>query len=206
MVTMSTAAFRRSTMRLPDLVLRLAQPHHDAGLGQHVRVELLGVPEEGDAPPVAATGAGRRVQPLHRLQVVGVDVRACARDTVAMASSSPLKSGVSTSMVQPGRASRVSRIVSAKMPAPPSSSSSRLTLVMTTWSSSSSAHASATRRGSSRPAPWACRGRSRSTCTPACRRPPGSGTWRSPPPSTRRCSGSRPPRTPSGGSAAASAS
>ena len=48
-----------------------------------------------------------------------------------------------------GRSARHCRIVSAKMPAPPSASSSRFTLVITTCSSSSDAHVSATRRGSS---------------------------------------------------------
>src|SRR5690606_37923858 len=56
--------------------------------------------------------------------------------TVRNAASSPLKSGISTSTVHPGRAPRHSRIVSAKIAAPPSGRSSRLTLVMTTCSSS----------------------------------------------------------------------
>jgi hypothetical protein len=51
--------------------------------------------------------------------------------SVFIASRSPLKSGVRTSTAQPGIWSRISRMVSAKMKAPPSFSSSRLTLVMT---------------------------------------------------------------------------
>src|SRR5215212_4927969 len=45
--------------------------------------------------------------------------------TVLMASLSPLKSGVRTSTAQPGTWARISRMVAAKIAAPPSSSSAR---------------------------------------------------------------------------------
>ena len=61
----------------------------------------------------------------------------------------PRKSGMSTSMVLKGSASRTRRMVSAKWAAPPSGKSSRSTEVMTTWRRFIFSAASATRRGSS---------------------------------------------------------
>ena len=69
--------------------------------------------------------------------------------TVRSGASSPLKSGIRTSTPMSGLRARISRIVAAKAPAPPSGRSSRATLVTTTWSSRMALTASATRRGSS---------------------------------------------------------
>ena len=55
-----------------------------------------------------------------------------ARSTFWSESSTPSKSGISTSMVMPGLASRTLRMVAAKTIEPPSERSSRLTEVITT--------------------------------------------------------------------------
>ena len=67
-----------------------------------------------------------------------------------MSASRPFRSLISTSMLVAGEASRIWRIVSAMMPAPPSGRSSRATMVTTACFRFMSRAASATRRGSSR--------------------------------------------------------
>ncbi len=69
--------------------------------------------------------------------------------TALTASRLPWKSGVRTSTVVPGARTRISRMVSAKIEAPPSGRSSRSTEVTTAWRSPMRATASPTRRGSS---------------------------------------------------------
>jgi hypothetical protein len=73
-----------------------------------------------------------------------------ASSTVRSDDSLPWKSGTSTSIRHEGMRSRVRRIVSAKMEAPPSAWSSRSTDVMTAYCRSMRAIASATRAGSAR--------------------------------------------------------
>jgi hypothetical protein len=70
--------------------------------------------------------------------------------TILRASALPLKSGMSSSMEQPGCIWRTRRITSAKMGAPPSGRSSRLTEVMTTWRRFMALTAVATLNGSAK--------------------------------------------------------
>ena len=74
----------------------------------------------------------------------------CASTTERTSGLRPLRSLMSTSMLVPGFSSRIARIVSATIAAPPSGRSSRATMVTTTCFRPMSLVASATRRGSSR--------------------------------------------------------
>ena len=81
---------------------------------------------------VARAGADRGIQPRHGFQVVVEDVGPGVATTISTAPGLRRKSGVRTSIVVPGAAARMARMMAAKWPAPPSGRSSRSTEVMTT--------------------------------------------------------------------------
>ena len=148
MVTISTRWARRSASRPMDLVGGLTQAHHQPALGPRLRRTSPWRRQHSERPAVPRFGRTLRVQAGHRLHVVVEDLRSSAT-TAATASRSPWKSGVSTSTLVPGDWRRISRMVAAKIEAPPSARSSRSTEVTTAWRRPRRATASPTRRGSS---------------------------------------------------------
>ena len=102
--------------------------------GRRSRSRLRGALEDAQRPVIASSLANGLLEPLHGLDVVVEDVGPRDPITVRKGSSSPLKSGISTSMPMPGDLRRRARMVAAQMGAPPSARSSRSTLVMTKWS------------------------------------------------------------------------
>ncbi len=93
-------------------------------------------------------GSNATVQPRDRFGVVVENVRLRVENGVER-TSSPLKSGISTSILHCGFIARTCRTVSAQCAAPPSGRSSRLTEVITAWARSRLPTASATCLGSS---------------------------------------------------------
>jgi len=117
--------------RRDQLLALLAQPHHDAGLRRDVRGVAAGPIEQLQRARVAPARSRHPVEARHRFRIVVEDVGACVEHGVQRRFI-PRKSGISTSMRHCGSRARVSRIVSAKIDAPPSFRSSRSTEVMTT--------------------------------------------------------------------------
>ena len=59
---------------LQDLALLLAEAHHDPGLGEQGRVQLLDLLQQAQGVEVAGTRADGAVEARHGLEIVVVDV------------------------------------------------------------------------------------------------------------------------------------
>ena len=197
MVRKSTSAARRSSITCSTSALLLAEPDHDAGLGEHRRVELLHPVEQAQRVEVAGARPDRRDRAAARSRDCGCRRRAGRRRPPRSRPALRRKSGVRTSIVVAGRArADRARCSATKWPAPPSSRSSRSTEVTTTWLRPSSATASATARArAGRAVGPAGRDVAEGAGARADARP-GSSPWRASASSTRRCSGRPPPRRP----------
>ncbi len=113
------------------------------------RTHLLHVGQHVQRSLIPRAQADLAIQPRARFRCCDSGCRARPRARCPWPRASLENPGTSTSTPQPGRRSRIARMVSANNSAPPSLRSSRLTLVMTANFSPSAAQASATRRGSS---------------------------------------------------------
>ncbi len=146
-------AFHRTQIahHLQHFLVPFPQPEHQAAFCGHSRP--LRAIQQLQTPGVL------RLRP-HPPHTNGVPFRCCdsgcretLRSRVCNAARSPWKSGINTSTVNPGLASRARTIVSANIAAPPSGNSSRFTDVITAWRTPMIRIASATRTGSSRSSP-----------------------------------------------------
>ena len=133
MVRKSTSAARRSSITCRISLARLAQPDHQAGLGEHRGIDLLHPLQQPQRGEVARARADRRIEPRHGLEIVVEDVgprRDHGLDRALLAQ----EVGRQHLDRRAGRRLRASRaMTAAKCAAPPSSRSSRSTEVTTTW-------------------------------------------------------------------------
>jgi hypothetical protein len=115
---------------LGDLVARLAQPHHDPGLGEDRRIELLGPLQQAQRMEIARAGTDLEIEPRHGLEVVVEDIGPGFNNLLQR---TVLPQEIRGQNFDGGgrRAARMAVMVRAKCPAPPSSRSSRSTEVMT---------------------------------------------------------------------------
>ena len=111
----------------------LAEAHHQAGLGRDARRDGARAVEQFERARIPPARPRHAIQARHGLGVVIEHVGLARRARSRSALASPWKSGISTSMRQSGSARLMSRMVSAKMPAPPSGRSSRSTEVITAY-------------------------------------------------------------------------
>ena len=103
---------------LEDLVPLLAEPDHDAGLGEHRRIELFDPLQQADRGEVARARSHGEVFRRHGLEVVVEDVGLCRRPPSRRAPSLRRKSGVSTSIVVAGHCARMARMTRGKVRRP----------------------------------------------------------------------------------------
>jgi len=161
---------------LMDLHPFLAEPKHDARLGEDRRVAALDAFEQAQRGIIARAGTDRRIEPRHGFEIVIIDVGSRIDDggdrafgLVAEIGGEDFdrrlrrfaaqrlndldelaRAGVRISIVVPGAMARIARIVLTKCSAPPSGRSSRSTEVMTMWLSPIFAAAIAVCSGSSK--------------------------------------------------------
>ena len=128
---------------LMDLALLLAEPDHQAGLGEHRGVLLLDPVEQAQRVVVARARPHRAIEPRHGLEVVVVDVgprrRRSSRARRACAGN---RASGSRSWSR-ARSPRIASMQRTNWNAPPSGRSSRSTEVITMCLRPSSASASA---------------------------------------------------------------
>ena len=148
MVRKSTPAERMSSITCITSFLVLAQPDHEARLGEHRRIALLHPLQQAQRVEVARAGPHLEIEPRHRLEVVVEDVRLGRHHHLrrpARTSGSPApasrSSSSDSSAAPPGPSAR-------NAPRRRPSRSSRSTEVITTCFRPIFSTASATRAGS----------------------------------------------------------
>jgi hypothetical protein len=119
--------------QLQHFVPLLAEADHDAGLGEHGRVEFLDPLQQADRMEIAGAGADRQIVADGTVSRLWLKTSGLAATTRSSAPSLRRKSGVRISMVVAGRRRADGPDHLAKCSAPPSARSSRSTEVMTTW-------------------------------------------------------------------------
>ena len=94
---------------------RFAQADHQAGLGEAVGIDLLDPLQQAQRREIARAGPDREIEPRHGFEIVVEDVGRRRHHASRRAPSLRRKSGVSTSIVVPGRCARMASIGRGEM-------------------------------------------------------------------------------------------